>query len=229
MSALDGLHPLMRRRVEALLADPAARDRGVHVVSGFRSVERQAQLYAGAVENCRRNPAKCPPSRWVARPGTSNHGPRSAALLRSKGYTAAEVAGQGGGIAVDFGIRGVRANSAGQWPPEVDTWFQQLAGRHGLEKRLPWEDWHYEPKRGWTAPDEEDDLTPDQARQLNALYEVIVEGKTSPERGALLGGINHQTTQATKRGEPRLDTLAGRVAAVEKRTRPKPAAKKGRG
>lgn len=167
MATTEGLHPiLMRPRVESLLRDPEAVARGVHIVSGFRSVERQAQLFAAAVENCRRNRAKCPPSKWVARPGTSKHGPRSAALLRSDGYTAAEVDGQGGGIAVDFGIRGVRANSAGQWPPEVDAWFQQLAARHGLEKGMPWEDWHYEPKRGWTPPEEDFDMDENRLREI---------------------------------------------------------------
>lgn len=172
MASLAGLHPdLMRPRVEALLADPEAIARGVHVVSGFRSVERQRQLWEAAV---RKYGSERAASKWVARPGRSNHGPKV----------------DGFGIAVDFGIRGVRS-LRGQWPQEINDWFKALAAEHGLFQRMEWEDWHYEPIADWEPADEEDELTKDEKRMLAELHAVIVKGETSKTKGALIGGMNH--------------------------------------
>lgn len=60
--------------------------------------------------------------------------------------------------------------------------------------------------RPWFAPHQEDDLTPDQSRKLDELHAVLVQGKTSKTKGALLGEINHQITQDETGG-----TLAYRV------------------
>lgn len=149
MISLDGLHPdLMRPRVAALLADPEAKKRGVFIVSAFRSLEHQKRLFDAAV---RKYGSAAAARKWVAPPGRSNHGPKV------DGY----------GIAVDFGIPGVHANSKGQWPQDVNDWFAALAKRHGLYQRMPWEDWHYEPIEGWKPP-EEDDMTPEQEAKLEA-------------------------------------------------------------
>jgi hypothetical protein len=156
MATLVGLHPEMLARVQALLRDPDAVAHTVIVNSGFRSIAYQTELYHQAEEDCRRNPARCPASRWVARPGTSNHGPKTAQQLLSLGYSAAFVDGQGGGIAVDFKIldwngRIIQASAGGQWPTEVSNWFKGLAGKYGLYQRMPWEDWHFEPMKLWTG------------------------------------------------------------------------------
>jgi hypothetical protein len=127
---LNGLHPeLMRPRVEAFLADPEVRKRGVYVISAFRTLEHQKRLFDAAVKRYGSLKAA---KRWVAAPGRSNHGPKV------DGY----------GIAVDFGVPGVRAVS-GQWPEELNRWFQAKAAEYGLFQRMPWEDWHYEPIANW--------------------------------------------------------------------------------
>jgi len=133
---LDGLHPtLMRPRVEALLADPEARRLGLYVVSAFRSVARQAVLFAAAVV---RYGSVAKARRWVAPPGRSNHGPRV------DGY----------GTAVDLGLPGVKAVS-GQWPVHLERQVNELAGRYGLYSPMEWEDWHFEPIPSWTPHDKQ--------------------------------------------------------------------------
>lgn len=131
---LGGLHPtLMRPRVEATLDDPRALALHLYVVSAFRSIERQRQLFDAAVKKygTAREARK-----WVAPPGKSNHGPKV----------------EGFGTAVDFGIPGVHADNAGHWPPEIRQAVDAIAADHGLASVLPWEDWHYEPIAGWKPP-----------------------------------------------------------------------------
>lgn len=180
----------MRPRVEALLNDPDAIARGVHVVSGFRSIERQRELYDAAVRKYGRAGA----SRWVAPPGRSNHGPKV------DGY----------GIAVDFGISGVHS-VGGQWPRATANWFQNLARRHGLFQRMAWESWHYEPIVPWShkdvKPDEEDDdLKSDEKMMLYAIYEEIYKDDKPGNAHELLRRINSEVADDGKGG-----TLAARV------------------
>lgn len=63
----DGLHPVLARAVDRVIA---ASGGSVHVVSGFRSSEKQAILWADAV--ARYGTAEAADD-WVARPGTSMH------------------------------------------------------------------------------------------------------------------------------------------------------------
>lgn len=148
--SLDGLHPtLMRPRVEALLADPQAKKVGVYVVSAFRSVERQKELFDAAVKKYGSEAAA---RKWVAPPGRSNHGPRV----------------EGFGTAVDLGIPG-QPSVKGQWPSALETAVNELAKRHGLFSPMEWEDWHFEPIPNWSGPSEEEDdveLTQEQKDQL---------------------------------------------------------------
>lgn len=67
--SFDGqrLHPLLARAVDRLIS---ASGGAVHVVSGFRSSDRQATLWADAVARYETAEAA---DDWVARPGTSMH------------------------------------------------------------------------------------------------------------------------------------------------------------
>lgn len=152
MVDLDGLHPtVMRPRVIALLADVDARRLGLWVVSAYRSVAHQQQLWEEALRKYI-DPEIA--DNWVARPGQSNHGPRV------DGY----------GTAVDLGVRGVQS-LRGQWPADVERQVNEIARRYGLASPLAWEDWHFEPIPGWIAPAatplaavfEEDDMIPGDA------------------------------------------------------------------
>lgn len=149
--SLDGLHPtLMRPRVEATLADPRAVALRLYVVSAFRSIERQRQLFEAAVK---KYGSVKEARKWVAPPGTSNHGPKV------EGY----------GTAVDFGMPGVHADENGHWPPHIRQQVDAICADHGLASPMQWEDWHYEPIAGWTPPapqparprvPQEDDMPP---------------------------------------------------------------------
>lgn len=63
----EGLHPLLARAVDRVIAASGGR---VHVVSGFRSTDKQAILWADAVA---RYGTAAAADDWVARPGTSMH------------------------------------------------------------------------------------------------------------------------------------------------------------
>lgn len=130
MKSLDGLHPtLMRPRVEAVLADPDAVRLGLYVVSAFRSIERQRELFAAAVK---KYGSEAKARKWVAPPGKSNHGPKV----------------DGFGTAVDFGVPGHKPVS-GRWPDAVRAAVDAVCSHHGLRSPMQWEDWHYEPDPHW--------------------------------------------------------------------------------
>lgn len=152
-SKLDGLHPIvMRPRVEGLLAEPRAKALGLHVVSGFRPISRQRVLFNARVALEKRlDPgisqatAERRARKWVAYPGRSNHGPS----LDAAGNKVADQLEDGMfGGAVDLGLPGVKAVS-GQWPPDIVVEVDALAAMHGLFSPMDWEDWHYEPIKGW--------------------------------------------------------------------------------
>lgn len=132
--SLDGLHPtLMRPRVDAVLTDPRAQALHLYVASAFRSIIRQQQLWNAALAKYG-DPETA--DDWVARPGTSNHGPKV------DGY----------GTAVDFAIPGVHADERGHWPPDIRSQVDAICADHGLASPMSWEDWHYEPIPGWATP-----------------------------------------------------------------------------
>lgn len=133
MADLEHLWPPFREQVEALLADPDAQKLGVYVVSGFRSVELQAQLYAAALV---RYGSKQAAGKWVAPPGRSKHGPRVDAAGHEPGTY---------GLAVDLGVRGFVAVQ-GHWPKHVKDKVTVLADRYEMYSPMEWEDWHHEPK-----------------------------------------------------------------------------------
>lgn len=61
----DGLDPLLAARIKKMITDSGGR---LWIVSGYRSVERQRQLYE---EGKRKHGANV--NKWVAPPGKSNH------------------------------------------------------------------------------------------------------------------------------------------------------------
>lgn len=63
----EGLDPLFAARLQAFIA---ASGGGISLGSGYRSVERQAQLWAEAV---RKYGSEAAARKWVAPPGKSNH------------------------------------------------------------------------------------------------------------------------------------------------------------
>lgn len=169
--SLNGLHPtLMRPRVEAVLADPEAKALGLYVVSAFRSVARQRELYQAAV---RKYGSERAARKWVAPPGCSNHGPS----LDAAGNKVKDQISDGKwGGAVDLGVPGYRAVS-GQWPADVEHKVNAICTRHGLYSPMEWEDWHFEPIPNWRSlPGEEDELTQDEREAVltaNHFVKVI--------------------------------------------------------
>jgi hypothetical protein len=133
---IDGLWPPMRARVRYMLEDPEAKRLGVWVVSAFRPIELQAQLFADAI---RRYGSEAAARKWVAPPGKSNHGPMVDEHGRKPGPF---------GQAVDLGVEGQPAVS-GKWPPHVKQQMDALCARYGLRSPMAWEDWHYEPLPGF--------------------------------------------------------------------------------
>lgn len=130
---LDGLWPTMKAQVEAMLQDPEAKALGLWVVSAFRPIELQKQLFDAAV---RKYGSVVAASKWVAPPGHSNHGPK----VDNEGHEPGPY-----GRAVDLGVPGHTA-VAGQWPGDIEARMNELCGRYGLQSPMSWEDWHYEPR-----------------------------------------------------------------------------------
>lgn len=132
MADLEHLWPPFRRQVQNLLADTEARKLGVYVVSGYRSPELQASLYADALK--RYGSAK-EAGKWVAPPGRSNHGPK----VDDHGHEPGPW-----GRAVDLGIPGIPAVQ-GRWPAKIVTQMALLTSRYQMHQAMPWESWHFEP------------------------------------------------------------------------------------
>ena len=88
--------------------------------SGYRSVERQKQLFAAAVQKYGSVAAA---RKWVAPPGKSNHN---------------------GGRAVDLWLNGKALTSNSK----ATQWAHANAGKYGLYFRMAHEPWHIEPTKG---------------------------------------------------------------------------------
>lgn len=217
MPDLDGLHPAVRAAVQRILAEPEARKHGLYVVSAYRSPQRQSELYREAEERCRRDSSRCPASKWVARPWRSNHGP----VLKDGGQRVPYGEGQGGkwGVAVDFGVPGVRATSKGQWPTGTVEWVSRVARRHGLAQAMQWEDWHYEPVAGFDYTIGDDDDMP-----LNNEDKQWLDGRFGNITGTITT-IQANLAAETNQNEGKIDKLfkeleklAAKMDALEART-----------
>lgn len=98
-------------------APPGIRE-GLQIGSGYRSADRQAELFAEAV---RKYGSEAEARKWVAPPGKSQHNH---------------------GQAVDIWYNGQRLDKA---PAEVREWVHANASAYGLRFPMSWESWHIEP------------------------------------------------------------------------------------
>lgn len=125
---IDGMTPELSDRLAALFNDaPDFVKEGLDILSGYRSNERQSQLYANKVASVRRaNPdwsdaqVVAEARKWVAPPGSSQHNH---------------------GRAADLGWNGGRFASA---PKEVRDWVHANAASYGLGFPMGHEPWHIE-------------------------------------------------------------------------------------
>lgn len=127
-SHIDGLNEGFATNLAAMMQDapPDIRD-GLGVYSGFRSVERQTELWQGALA---KYGSAARARKWVAPPGRSNHNH---------------------GQAVDLSYNGQSLKHA---PANVRDWVHQNAGKYGLYFPMGHEPWHIEPMgtRGGRGP-----------------------------------------------------------------------------
>lgn len=126
---IDGLDNSFATNLAAMIQDaPPGIKEGLGVYSGFRSEERQAELWQGALKKYGSAEAA---RKWVAPPGRSNHNH---------------------GQAVDLAFNGQSLSRA---PQNVVDWVHANAGKYGLYFPLSNENWHIEPlgTRGTKAPE----------------------------------------------------------------------------
>ncbi|QIG74590.1 putative internal virion protein [Rhizobium phage RHph_I20] len=115
-SAIDGLRGDFATKLSRMMQDPDA-PVGLGLYSGYRSPERQAELWAGALKKYGSPEAA---RKWVAPPGHSMHNE---------------------GLAADMGYNGQSLQHA---PKEVVDWVHSNADRYGLKFPLGNEAWHIE-------------------------------------------------------------------------------------
>ena len=116
---VDGLDESFATNLAAMIDDaPPEIKAGLGVYSGYRSVERQRELFAGAVAKYGSEAAA---RKWVAPPGNSFHNH---------------------GQAVDLAYNGKSLQHA---PKEVADWVHQNASKYGLYFPMAHEPWHVEP------------------------------------------------------------------------------------
>jgi hypothetical protein len=120
---------------------------GLDILSGTRTVERQAELYAAAVKKYGSEKAA---RKWVAPPGKSQHNH---------------------GQAADLGWHGGKLASA---PAAVKQWLLANAGKYGLSFPMSHEGWHIEPtearKGGKQARETPQDATVARGQALIEQY-----------------------------------------------------------
>lgn len=116
---VDGLTEDFATNLSAMFQDAPPEIRaGLQVGSGYRSEERQAQLWEDALKKYGSPEAA---RKWVAPPGNSQHNH---------------------GNAVDIWYNGTRLDKA---PAEVRDWVHANAGKYGLRFPMGHEPWHIEP------------------------------------------------------------------------------------
>lgn len=116
--AITGMEEQFRGSLESMISSAPENIRsGLSVFSGFRSVEKQQELWDAALIKYGSPEAA---RKWVAPPGNSQHGH---------------------GNAADLSYNGERLDKA---PQEVKDWVHANAGNFGLAFPLGNEDWHIE-------------------------------------------------------------------------------------
>lgn len=114
LSHLTGLDADFASRMAAMLKDAP---QGVSIFSGYRSPERQQELWQNAV---RKYGSEAAARKWVAPPGKSMHNQ---------------------GTAADLGFNG---GAFGSMPEDARRWLHENAPRYGLKFPLGHEPWHIE-------------------------------------------------------------------------------------
>lgn len=127
--AIDGLDASFATNLAAMMEDapPGIRE-GLGLMSGYRSEERQAELWAEAVA---KYGSEAEARKWVAPPGNSYHNH---------------------GQAVDLSWNGKSLKHA---PKEVIDWVHENAAKYGMYFPMAHEPWHVEPmgtRDGTVAP-----------------------------------------------------------------------------
>lgn len=116
---VDNLNEGFATNLVAMFEDapPGIRE-GLQIGSGYRSIDRQRELFDAAVKKYGSPEAA---RKWVAPPGNSQHNH---------------------GNAVDIWYKGQRLDKA---PAEVREWVHANAGAYGMRFPMSWESWHIEP------------------------------------------------------------------------------------
>jgi hypothetical protein len=118
-ASVDNLDDSFATNLAAMMQDaPPEIRKGLGIYSGYRSPQRQAELFAGAVKKYGSAAAA---RRWVAPPGHSQHN---------------------AGRAVDLSYDGQSLSHA---PQDVVDWVHDNAGKYGLYFPMKHEPWHIEP------------------------------------------------------------------------------------
>lgn len=162
----NGLEGSFAQAIMALIAASGGR---IWINSGFRSVERQAQLYNDKVNELRNQGVPNPEEaarKWVAPPGRSNHGRGLAVDLGGD----LELAHQ---LASRFGLR---------FPMDWEPWhIEPLGARAGQDPNFGSTD----PPDGWTGPTD-GNMFQQMGTQMFVLTQLL-QGKTAAEVTAMLG------------------------------------------
>ncbi|TGV90036.1 hypothetical protein EN801_020485 [Mesorhizobium sp. M00.F.Ca.ET.158.01.1.1] len=118
-ASVDNLDDSFATNLAAMMQDaPPEIRKGLGIYSGYRSPQRQAELFGAAVKKYGSVAAA---RRWVAPPGHSQHN---------------------AGHAVDLSYGGQSLSHA---PQEVIDWVHENAGKYGLYFPMKHEPWHIEP------------------------------------------------------------------------------------
>lgn len=164
-----GAAEAFNRMVEAAAADGVT----IAASSTYRSLERQQELWNSSTRPLSER------SKWVARPGGSNHG---------------------WGLAFDEGTIYRQHESAPQY-----QWLRQHGMEYGFYQRMSWETWHWEytGSVGNTEPtiSEETPTTVSNNQRASEVWDIIKEARdalpSGPERvrlSNLMNEINRSTT-----------------------------------
>jgi LAS superfamily LD-carboxypeptidase LdcB len=117
--SIDGIDDHFATNLASMIQDaPPEISKGLQLMSGFRSIEHQKDLFNNAVLKYGSVAAA---RKWVAPPGQSEHNH---------------------GNAVDLMFNGERLDKA---PKAVQDWVHSNAAAYGLKFPMSWEAWHIEP------------------------------------------------------------------------------------
>lgn len=161
----------------------------LRIVSGYRSVERQAQLWANAVKRYGSEKAA---RKWVAPPGKSNHN-----------HGAAGDIGPGKGLSKE----------------QAYALIQQLAPKFGLHTPMPWEPWHVEEVDGESDPeaytDPPDDFTPtDPTTEKMSILSNMLGGGSADPMEALMELVQGRAMETTTTGDPGIEVTGSGIQAL---------------